>query len=69
VLDRKTLEILYSFGKLGMEPGNFNILHHMTTDLKGNLYTTEVNDNFARGECCRRVQKFVYKGMGPAPKE
>jgi hypothetical protein len=69
VLDRKNLEILYSFGKLGMEPGNFNILHHMTTDLKGNLYTTEVNDNFARGECCRRVQKFVYKGMGPAPKE
>jgi hypothetical protein len=69
VLDRKTLEILYSFGKLGMEPGNFNILHHMTTDLKGNLYTTEVNDNFARGECCRRVQKFTYKGMGFAPKD
>jgi hypothetical protein len=69
VLDRKTLEILYSFGKLGMEPGNFNIMHHMTTDSKGNLYTTEVNDNFARGECCRRVQKFVYKGLSSVPRD
>jgi DNA-binding beta-propeller fold protein YncE len=67
VLERKTMEILYSFGNLGMEPGNFNILHHMAIDLKGNLYTTEVNDNFARGECCRRVQKFVYKGMSSPP--
>jgi DNA-binding beta-propeller fold protein YncE len=67
VLDRKTLQILYSFGKPGQEPGYFNILHHMSIDLEGNLYTTEVNDNFARGECCRRVQKFVFKGMSSAP--
>ena len=67
VLDRKTLEILYSFGKPDQSPGNFNVLHHMSIDLEGNLYTTEVNDNFARGECCRRVQKFVYKGMSTAP--
>jgi DNA-binding beta-propeller fold protein YncE len=67
VVDRKSLEILYSFGKRGMEPGNFNIIHEMATDLKGNLYTTEVNDNFGAGECCRRVQKFEYKGMSSAP--
>jgi DNA-binding beta-propeller fold protein YncE len=67
VLNRKTLETLYSFGKLGYQPGEFNILHHMTSDSQGNLYTTEVNDNFAAGECCRRVQKFVYKGLAAPP--
>lgn len=67
VLNRKTLETLYSFGKPGYQPGEFNILHHMTSDSQGNLYTTEVNDNFAAGECCRRVQKFVYKGLGAPP--
>jgi DNA-binding beta-propeller fold protein YncE len=67
VVDRKSLEILYSFGKRGMEPGNFNIIHEIATDSKGNLYTTEVNDNFGAGECCRRVQKFVYKGISAPP--
>jgi sugar lactone lactonase YvrE len=55
VYDRKTLKPLYSFGKPGVAPGEFYVLHHMTTDLKGNLYTSEVEDG-------RRVQKFVYKG-------
>jgi hypothetical protein len=32
------------------------VLHHMTTDNKGNLYTSEVEDG-------RRVQKFVFKGL------
>jgi DNA-binding beta-propeller fold protein YncE len=67
VLNRKTLETIYSFGKPGQAPGDFNILHHMAIDLQGNLYTTEVNDNFARGECCRRIQKFVFKGMSAPP--
>ena len=67
VLDRKTLETLSFFGKPGVAPGDFNILHHMSSDSQGNLYTTEVNDNFARGECCRRVQKFVFKGMATVP--
>jgi NHL repeat len=68
VLQRKTLGILYSFGNLGQSPGDFNVLHHMATDSEGNLYTTEVNDDFARGECCRRVQKFVFKGISSASK-
>lgn len=67
VLNRKSLEVLYSFGNAGQGPGDFNVLHHMAVDLKGNLYTTEVNDNFARGECCRRIQKFVNKGMAAPP--
>ena len=56
VMDRKTLEILYQFGKRGTEPGNFQGVHHMAVDSKGNIYTAEV----APGA---RAQKFVLKGM------
>ena len=58
VLDRKTLQALDSFGRPGIAPGEFDVLHHMTTDGKGNLYTSEVEDG-------RRVQKFVFKGLFP----
>jgi len=60
VFDRKTLAFLYSFGHPGSSPVDFNILHHMAADSKGNLYTTEVNDGFQAGECCRRIQKIVF---------
>jgi len=60
VLDRRTLEPLDSFGRPGIAPGEFAVLHHMTTDSKGNLYTSEVQDG-------RRVQKFVFKGLVDAP--
>jgi len=59
VYDRKTLAYLTEFGSLGVRPGEFYGLHHMTTDTRGNLYTSEVEDG-------RRVQKFVYRGMAPA---
>jgi hypothetical protein len=55
VYDRKTLEPLDSFGRPGIEPGEFDVLHHITTDSKGNLYASESEDG-------RRVQKFVFKG-------
>lgn len=58
VIDRKKLEILYEFGKRGAEPGNFQGLHHIAIDSKGNLYAAEV----APGA---RVQRFVYKGLSP----
>jgi sugar lactone lactonase YvrE len=58
VYDRKTLSPLDSFGRLGVAPGEFYVLHHMTTDTKGNLYTSEVEDG-------RRIQKFVFKGLAP----
>ena len=54
---------------LGHAAGDFNVLHHISIDLEDNLYTTEVNDSFAAGECCRRIQKFNLKGMSPAPAE
>jgi DNA-binding beta-propeller fold protein YncE len=58
VYDRKTMQPLDSFGRLGVAPGEFYVLHHMTTDSKGNLYTSEVEDG-------RRIQKFVFKGLSP----
>jgi NHL repeat len=60
VFDRKTLQPLDSFGRPGIAPGEFDTLHHMTTDNKGNLYSSEVEDG-------RRVQKFVFKGLVSMP--
>jgi hypothetical protein len=44
-----------AFGRPGVAPGEFYVLHHMNVDSKGNLYVTEVQDG-------KRTQKFVYKG-------
>jgi hypothetical protein len=60
IYDRKTLQPLDSFGRPGVNPGEFDVLHHMTTDAKGNLYTSEVEDG-------RRVQKFVFEGLIAKP--
>ena len=56
ILDRKTLTPLDSFGRNGVAPGEFYVMHHMNVDKKGNLYVTEVQDG-------KRIQKFVFKGM------
>jgi hypothetical protein len=56
VLDRKSLQVLYQFGQRSDKPGDFQGLHHMTTDTKGNIYTGEV----APGA---RAQKFIFKGF------
>ena len=61
ILDRKTLEILGEFGGgPGRAPGELYILHSISVDSKGNVYTSEVND---AGN--HRAQKFVFKGMVP----
>ncbi|MCA9738787.1 MAG: hypothetical protein KC645_14250 [Gemmatimonadetes bacterium] len=59
VLDRESLEILTSFGDGGRQPGQFFAVHSIATDSEGNIYTTETYEG-------KRVQKFVYKGMGTA---
>ncbi|MEO8256510.1 MAG: hypothetical protein ABI868_04110 [Acidobacteriota bacterium] len=56
VLDRKRLQILYQFGQRSEKPGDFQGLHHLAIDAKGNLYTGEV----APGA---RAQRFVFKGL------
>jgi DNA-binding beta-propeller fold protein YncE len=60
VLDRKTLNALHSFGRPGVAPGEFNVLHHMASDPNGNLYVTEVEPG-------RRIQKFAFKGLTSIP--
>ena len=60
VMDRKNLQVLYQFADNSGTPGNFVIRgpHHIAVDSKGNLYTAEAHPG-------NRVQKFVFKGMGP----
>ena len=58
VMDRQSLEILTSFGDGGRQPGQFFAVHSIATDSRGNIYTTETYEG-------KRVQKFVYKGLGP----
>jgi hypothetical protein len=62
VMDRQSLEILTSFGDGGRQPGQFFGVHSIATDSKGNIYTTETYQG-------RRLQKFVYKGIGPVKKD
>jgi DNA-binding beta-propeller fold protein YncE len=56
VLDRKSLQLLYQFGERSEKPGDFQGLHHLAIDSKGNIYTGEV----APGA---RAQRFVFKGL------
>ena len=60
VVDRKKLEIVYQFGTRGTAPGQFQGVHMLATDSKGNLYVAEV----APGA---RLQKFTFKGMSTSP--
>ncbi len=58
VILRETMEELTNFGDGGRQPGQFYGVHSIATDSKGNLYTTETYEG-------KRLQKFVYKGIGP----
>jgi DNA-binding beta-propeller fold protein YncE len=57
VLERKSLEIVTTFGDGGRQPGQFFAVHSIATDSKGNIYTTETYEG-------KRLQKFTYKGVG-----
>ncbi len=56
VLDRRSLQLLYQFGQRSEKPGDFQGLHHLAIDSRGNLYTGEV----APGA---RAQRFMFKGL------
>ena len=56
IIDRESMEVLYTFGDGGRQPGLFYAPHSIATDSQGNIYTTETYDG-------KRVQKFVYQGM------
>jgi hypothetical protein len=57
IILRATLEEVTTFGVGGRQPGQFYGVHSIATDSKGNVYTTETWEG-------KRLQKFVYKGMG-----
>jgi hypothetical protein len=58
IFDRVNMIELTSFGKGGHYPGEWYSLHNVATDSKGNLYTVETYEG-------RRLQRFLYKGLGP----
>ena len=62
VIERESMEVLYSFGDGGRQPGLFFAVHSIATDSQGNIYTTETYEG-------KRVQKFLYRGMGPVTAE
>jgi DNA-binding beta-propeller fold protein YncE len=60
VMDRQSLETLYSFGDGGRQPPLFLPEHTITTHSQGNIFTTETYEG-------SRLQKFRYMGMGARP--
>jgi sugar lactone lactonase YvrE len=54
IFDRHTMTQIGVVGMRGQNPGEFDIVHHMAVDSKGNLYTAEIVNN-------RRAQKFVMQ--------
>ena len=53
--------VLTSFGDGGRQPGQFFGVHNLDTDSKGNLYTAETYTG-------ARVQRLIFKGVGPVTK-
>jgi DNA-binding beta-propeller fold protein YncE len=61
IIVRETLEEITAFGAGGRQPGQFYGVHSIASDSKGNIYTTETYEG-------KRVQKFIYKGIGTVPR-
>ena len=71
VVERKTLEVLYQLGKksaipgsrtslTATSPGEFQGIHYLAVDSRGNLYTSDVDSG-------NRVQRWMFKGLGRPP--
>lgn len=54
IFDRKTMIQIGVIGMKGSKPGEFDIVHHMAADSKGNLYTAEIVNQ-------RRAERFVLQ--------
>ena len=54
IFDRAVMQPVGSVGMRGAKAGEFDIVHHMAADSKGNLYTAEIVTN-------RRAQRFVLR--------
>ena len=60
LLRRDTLEVVGAFGQAGHSAGQFYGAHVQASDSRGNLFIGETYEG-------KRVQKFVYRGLRPAP--
>lgn len=56
VVHRDSLEVMYTIGGGGRQPGLFYGTHSIVSDSQGNFYTTETYEG-------KRVQKFIYRGL------
>ncbi len=54
IFDRQAMVQIGAFGMKGAQPGEFDIVHHIAADSKGNLYTAEIVNQ-------RRAQKLVLQ--------
>jgi DNA-binding beta-propeller fold protein YncE len=54
IFDRATMTQIGVIGMKGSNAGEFDIVHHMAADSKGNIYTAEIVNQ-------RRAQRFVLK--------
>ena len=55
IFERKTMKHLGGFGQMGNQPGQWNRVHSLAVDSKGNIYTGETGG--------RKVQRFLFKGL------
>jgi hypothetical protein len=61
IVNRETMEEVSTLGTGGRYPGEFQAPHSIDTDSQGNIFLTETYEG-------RRVHKFVYLGIGNAPR-
>ena len=61
IIDRNSLEVALAVRHRRPQPGQFRGVHSIAVDSKGNIYTTETYTG-------KRLQKFVFKGMGAPQK-
>ena len=62
ILRRSDLQVIGEFGHGGHFGGGFTIAHNIGIDSNNNLYVTESLEG-------KRVQRFLYRGMGPGERE
>jgi DNA-binding beta-propeller fold protein YncE len=55
IFDRKSMQHLGGFGQMGNQPGQWNRVHSLAVDSKGNIYTGETGG--------KKVQRFLFKGL------
>lgn len=61
IVNRQTMEEVSTVGSGGRYAGQFQAAHSIDTDSQGNLYVTETYEG-------RRLHKFIYMGIGDAPR-